>query len=101
MPHGEYMLMRFRWICIRVDALGGLFAAGLAAVGLVTSISRLIFNTTSQYLVYGRPDENASDTGFSITMAVTFSGMILWWVRVLNEVEGEWFLIRLDSIAYA
>jgi hypothetical protein len=42
-----------------------------------------------QYLVYGRPDENASDTGFSITMAVTFSGMILWWVRVLNEFEGK------------
>jgi hypothetical protein len=45
--------------------------------------------TLLQYLVYGRPDENASDTGFSITMAVTFSGMILWWVRVLNEFEGK------------
>jgi ABC-type multidrug transport system fused ATPase/permease subunit len=101
MSHDEHVLMRSRWICIRVDALGGLFAAGLAAVGLVASTSCLSFDMIFQYLVYGRPDENASDTGFSITMAVTFSGMILWWVRVLNEFEGEWLPIRLHSIAYA
>ncbi|KAJ1309716.1 hypothetical protein OPQ81_006481 [Rhizoctonia solani] len=61
-----------RWICIRMDALGGLFAAGLAA-----------------YLVYYRTSVDASDTGFSLNMAVTFSGSIIWWVRVLNEFEVQ------------
>ncbi|KAG9103574.1 hypothetical protein FRC06_009826 [Ceratobasidium sp. 370] len=61
-----------RWICIRMDALGGTFAAGLAA-----------------YLVYARTSVNASDTGFSLTMAVAFSGGILWWVRILNEFEVQ------------
>ncbi|EIM92492.1 uncharacterized protein STEHIDRAFT_127305 [Stereum hirsutum FP-91666 SS1] len=61
-----------RWICVRIDTLGGLFAAGLAA-----------------YLIYGPAKDtmHASDTGFSLTMAVGFSGLILWWVRVLNEFE--------------
>ncbi|OCH87310.1 P-loop containing nucleoside triphosphate hydrolase protein [Obba rivulosa] len=58
-----------RWLCIRTDALGGLFAALLAA-----------------YLIYGG-GARASNTGFSLTMAVSFSGMILWWIRVLNELE--------------
>ncbi|KAG9098020.1 hypothetical protein FS749_004906 [Ceratobasidium sp. UAMH 11750] len=61
-----------RWICIRMDTLGGAFAAGLAA-----------------YLVYARTSANASDTGFSLTMAVAFSGGILWWVRILNEFEVQ------------
>ncbi|KAG9126177.1 hypothetical protein FRC07_004584 [Ceratobasidium sp. 392] len=61
-----------RWICIRMDALGGAFAAGLAA-----------------YFVYARAATNASDTGFSLTMAVAFSGGILWWVRILNEFEVQ------------
>ena len=41
-----------RWVCIRIESLAGLFAAGLAA-----------------YLVYGGGGVNASDTGFSLTMA--------------------------------
>ncbi|KAH8986104.1 hypothetical protein EDB92DRAFT_1818416 [Lactarius akahatsu] len=51
-----------RWISLRIDFLGGLFAAGLAA-----------------YLIYV-PNERSlpSDTGFSLTMAIGFSGMILW-----------------------
>ncbi|CAE6479744.1 unnamed protein product [Rhizoctonia solani] len=61
-----------RWICIRMDALGGLFAAGLAS-----------------YLVYYRTSVNASDTGFSLNMAVAFSGGIIWWVRILNEFEVQ------------
>ncbi|KAF9458727.1 P-loop containing nucleoside triphosphate hydrolase protein [Collybia nuda] len=60
-----------RWICIRIDAMGGLFAAALAA-----------------YLVYFR-GQTASNTGFSLNMAVGFSGMILWWVRVLNDFEVQ------------
>ncbi|EUC62287.1 P-loop nucleoside triphosphate hydrolase, partial [Rhizoctonia solani AG-3 Rhs1AP] len=59
-----------RWICIRMDALGGLFAAGLAS-----------------YLVYYHTSADASNTGFSLNMAVTFSGIIIWWVRVLNDFE--------------
>lgn len=60
-----------RWISLRIDFLGGLFAAGLAA-----------------YLIYV-PNEHVlpSDTGFSLTMAIGFSGMILWWVRVYNDFE--------------
>ncbi|KAF8744087.1 P-loop containing nucleoside triphosphate hydrolase protein, partial [Rhizoctonia solani] len=61
-----------RWISIRMDALGGLFAAGLAS-----------------YLVYYRTSVDASDTGFSLNMAVAFSGGIIWWVRILNEFEVQ------------
>lgn len=49
------LLTRSRWICIRIESLGGLFAASLAA-----------------YLIYGGRVE-ASDTGFSLTMAGTTS----------------------------
>jgi hypothetical protein len=58
-----------RWICIRVDTLGGAFAAGLGA-----------------HVIYGR-GMSSNDAGFTLTMAVAFSGMILWWVRVGNEFE--------------
>ncbi|EMD39554.1 hypothetical protein CERSUDRAFT_150095 [Gelatoporia subvermispora B] len=58
-----------RWLCIRTDALGGLFAALLAI-----------------YLVYGN-GARASNTGFSLMMAVSFSNMILWWIRMLNDLE--------------
>ncbi|KAI9434147.1 hypothetical protein H4582DRAFT_2112597 [Lactarius indigo] len=60
-----------RWINLRIDFLGGLFAASLAA-----------------YLIYV-PHERSlpSDTGFSLTMAIGFSSMILWWVRNLNDFE--------------
>ncbi|KAI9431384.1 hypothetical protein H4582DRAFT_2085055 [Lactarius indigo] len=59
------------WINLRIDFLGGLFAASLAA-----------------YLIYV-PNERSlpSDTGFSLTMAIGFSSLILWWVRILNDFE--------------
>ncbi|KAG8702087.1 hypothetical protein FRC09_004964 [Ceratobasidium sp. 395] len=59
-----------RWVCIRMDALGGAFAAGLAA-----------------YIVYARPSVDASDTGFSLSMAIAFSGNVLWWIVMLNNLE--------------
>ncbi|KAG1889339.1 hypothetical protein F4604DRAFT_1711826 [Suillus subluteus] len=59
-----------RWVCVRIDIIGGGFSAGLAA-----------------YLLYGRGVHEASNIGFSLNMAVGFSSMILWWVRILNEVE--------------
>ncbi|KAG9020970.1 hypothetical protein FS837_007697, partial [Tulasnella sp. UAMH 9824] len=58
-----------RWISTRIDFLGGLFAAALGA-----------------YLVYVQK-RNSSDTGFSLTMAISFTGMLLWWIRMLNEFE--------------
>ncbi|KAI0260098.1 P-loop containing nucleoside triphosphate hydrolase protein [Gloeopeniophorella convolvens] len=60
-----------RWISLRVDFLGSFFAAGLAA-----------------YLVY-MPGNRvlSSDTGFSLTMAIGFSTMILLWVRTFNRFE--------------
>ncbi|OCH87314.1 P-loop containing nucleoside triphosphate hydrolase protein [Obba rivulosa] len=58
-----------RWVCLRLDALvGGLFVALLAV-----------------YLVYG-DSTRASTAGFSLTVAVSFSSMILWWIRSLNDV---------------
>ncbi|KAG9012453.1 hypothetical protein FRB94_006069 [Tulasnella sp. JGI-2019a] len=62
-----------RWVCIRIDGLGGMFAAALAA-----------------YLVYWK-DTEASIAGFSLTMALSFTSLLLYWVRVLNmfEVEGN------------
>ncbi|KAH9166803.1 hypothetical protein EDB89DRAFT_2075434 [Lactarius sanguifluus] len=60
-----------KWINLRIDFLGGLFAASLAA-----------------YLIYV-PNERSlpSDSGFSLTMAIGFSNLILWWVRNLNDFE--------------
>ncbi|KAG1757959.1 hypothetical protein EDB19DRAFT_1936472 [Suillus lakei] len=70
-----------RWVCVRIDIIGGGFSAGLAA-----------------YLVYGRGAHEASNIGFSLNMAVGFSSMILWWVRILNEVEVSGnSLERIDS----
>ncbi|SJL07707.1 uncharacterized protein ARMOST_11057 [Armillaria ostoyae] len=60
-----------RWIDIRIDALGGLFSACLAA-----------------YLVYFQ-DIEAFNVGFSLNMAIGVSGMILWWVRCVNQFEVQ------------
>ncbi|KAL4069345.1 P-loop containing nucleoside triphosphate hydrolase protein [Scleroderma citrinum] len=60
-----------RWVCVRIDLIGALFSAVLAA-----------------YLVYWRSSE-ASNVGFSLNMAVAFSSMILYWVRTLNQVEVD------------
>ena len=58
-----------RWVAIRTETLSGLFAAGLAV-----------------YLVYF-DKEDAASTGFSLTMAVGFSSMILHLVRIFNQVQ--------------
>ena len=60
-----------RWVTVRIDMLGGLFASLLAA-----------------FLVYG-PRLNASTAGFALSQAISFSAMILWWVRILNQLEVE------------
>ncbi|KAF8319735.1 hypothetical protein DL93DRAFT_2124628 [Clavulina sp. PMI_390] len=59
-----------RWIGVRIDALGGIFAAGLAS-----------------YLIYVSKSTSASDTGLLLNLSVGFTGMLIWWVRCLNELE--------------
>ena len=63
-----------RWISIRVDAVGTIFSSALAI-----------------YLVYGtgaiHKPGSAANVGFSLNMAVGLSGMIMWWIRSLNEFE--------------
>ncbi|CCM00626.1 uncharacterized protein FIBRA_02662 [Fibroporia radiculosa] len=58
-----------RWVFIRTDSLAALFSASLGA-----------------YLVYSG-SATASDTGFSLSMAVGFSSYILYAVRMFNEFE--------------
>ncbi|CCM03907.1 uncharacterized protein FIBRA_06058 [Fibroporia radiculosa] len=57
-----------RWISVRIDVLGAMFSTSLAA-----------------YLVYG--GSSASDTGFTLNMAVGFSNLILHVVRMYNMLE--------------
>ncbi|KAF7978858.1 hypothetical protein HWV62_44329 [Athelia sp. TMB] len=62
-----------RWVCVRIDTIGAAFTATLAA-----------------YLIYsGNEMPDASSTGFSLNMAVIFSSLILWWVRLLNDFEVQ------------
>ncbi|KAJ7625289.1 P-loop containing nucleoside triphosphate hydrolase protein [Mycena polygramma] len=60
-----------RWISVRVEILGAIFSASLAS-----------------YLVY-ITKTRAGDTGFLINMAITFTQMLLWVVRVTNEFEVQ------------
>ncbi|KAG5644694.1 hypothetical protein DXG03_007917 [Asterophora parasitica] len=64
-----------RWIAVRVEALGGIFAAVLGA-----------------YFVYG-PDTgiSTSNSAFTLTLAVVFGRIVLNFVQILNmfEVNGN------------
>ncbi|KAF9013114.1 hypothetical protein BDQ17DRAFT_1321012 [Cyathus striatus] len=60
-----------RWIAVRMDLLGALFTTSLAT-----------------YLVRTR-NASASNTGFSLTVALDFCLTILWWVRQYNEFEVQ------------
>ncbi|KAJ6589849.1 P-loop containing nucleoside triphosphate hydrolase protein [Mycena vulgaris] len=60
-----------RWVTVRIDVLGGLFAASLA-----------------YYVVYFQSNR-PYNIGFSLNMALGFSNMILYWVRILNEFEVQ------------
>ncbi|KZV76922.1 P-loop containing nucleoside triphosphate hydrolase protein [Peniophora sp. CONT] len=63
-----------RWVGIRIDGCALVFEAAVAA-----------------YLVYGPGHEKIlpSQVGFSLTMAVGFSSLILWWVRIFNAMESN------------
>ncbi|KAF9475054.1 multidrug resistance-associated ABC transporter [Pholiota conissans] len=60
-----------RWVGFRIDALGAVFTTALAA-----------------YLVYGKA-ATASNTGFSLNLAVSFCTNIFWLIRIFNELEVE------------
>ncbi|KAF7977580.1 hypothetical protein HWV62_3166 [Athelia sp. TMB] len=59
------------WIALRIDALSATFTASLA--------SYLVYNTSLKL--------TASEAGFSLNLAASFSMMVLWWVKCLNEFE--------------
>ncbi|BEJ16010.1 hypothetical protein CspHIS471_0506150 [Cutaneotrichosporon sp. HIS471] len=60
-----------RWVTVRIDMLGGLFSMTLAI-----------------FLVYVvHLDPNTS--GFVLMQAISFAGTILWWVRMLNDMEVQ------------
>ncbi|KAL7413558.1 P-loop containing nucleoside triphosphate hydrolase protein [Mrakia frigida] len=63
-----------RWCNVRFDSLAAVFSSALAA-----------------YLVYGPGERTASAIGFTLSVSVQFSTLILWFVRVLNmwEVAGN------------
>ncbi|KAF8955959.1 ABC transporter type 1, transmembrane domain-containing protein [Flammula alnicola] len=60
-----------RWIGVRIDALSASFTVALAS-----------------YLIYG-PSVGASNTGFSLNMAVEFTTLILYFVRIYNDFEVQ------------
>ncbi|KAJ3501228.1 hypothetical protein NLJ89_g9435 [Agrocybe chaxingu] len=60
-----------RWVTVRLDILGAVFTSALAA-----------------YMVYFQ-SQSASNTGFSLNMSIAFSGMILYWVMFLNDLEVQ------------
>ncbi|KIK58469.1 hypothetical protein GYMLUDRAFT_45326 [Collybiopsis luxurians FD-317 M1] len=67
-----------RWMAIRMHIISALFVGSL-----------------SWYLVYVKKD-TASNTGFSINMAVTFTAAIFGWIININILEGQsMFLERI------
>ncbi|KAJ6466832.1 multidrug resistance-associated ABC transporter [Mycena sanguinolenta] len=60
-----------RWVAVRLELLSSLFTTALAA-----------------YLVYFQKQQ-ASNAGFSLTMTLGFSGMILVWIRCFNDFEVQ------------
>ena len=60
-----------RWVSIRLDALGAIFTASLAA-----------------YLTYGSK-ASASNAGFSLNRAVMFCGELLYFIRCFNQFQVE------------
>ena len=63
-----------RWIAVRVDSLSGIFAASVSA-----------------YLVYGG-QANAGAAGFTISVVLSFSRQMIWWIRIYNllEIQGTY-----------
>lgn len=61
-----------RWVSVRIETLGSILAASLGA-----------------FLLWEKSARGSSQTGFALNMAVGFSELILFWVRLGNELEIE------------
>ncbi|KAF8507383.1 P-loop containing nucleoside triphosphate hydrolase protein [Hysterangium stoloniferum] len=61
-----------RWVGVRIDVIGTTFTACLAL-----------------YLAYNKTFRTPSETGFSLAMAVGFSGLTLGWERIETYVSIE------------
>ncbi|KAJ7455115.1 hypothetical protein FB451DRAFT_1516746 [Mycena latifolia] len=68
-----------RWVGVRLAAVGNILAAILAT-----------------YLVYFQK-ERASNVGFSLSIAANFSSLILFWVRIWNDVQIQGDLERIQQ----
>ncbi|KAJ3850966.1 hypothetical protein EV368DRAFT_74841 [Lentinula lateritia] len=68
-----------RWIDVRLDLLGNVFSASLAA-----------------YLVYVSHGQ-AATIGFSLNMAVMFSSSILYYIRIMNMFQVRGILERINA----
>ncbi|KAG9314718.1 hypothetical protein JVU11DRAFT_5527 [Chiua virens] len=64
------LIMLYSWVSVRLEMLGALFSASLAA-----------------YLMYAPNKINPSNVGFSMDLAVGFSAAILWWITTFNDTE--------------
>ena len=60
-----------RWMTVRIDALGGIFSAGLAA---------LLFYSGQRILP-------TAVIGFALNQAVSFSNILLYFVRIANDLD--------------
>lgn len=60
-----------RWVSVRIDSLGGLFAAAVTI-----------------YFVYFSSVQ-AGYVGFTLSMVFSFSQSVLYWVRIYNLVEVQ------------
>ncbi|KZP21077.1 P-loop containing nucleoside triphosphate hydrolase protein [Athelia psychrophila] len=60
------------WIALRIDVMGAVFTTSLA--------SYLVYSPLAGHL-------SAAEAGFSLNLAASFSFLVLWWVKCLNEFE--------------
>ncbi|KAJ4000261.1 hypothetical protein F5050DRAFT_1804229 [Lentinula boryana] len=77
----------------RAPVLGhfGAAIAGLTSIrayGVEEAFKAESLRRIDKFTLYYR-GQSASNTGFSLNMAVGFSSLILWWVRTLNEFEVQ------------
>ncbi|KZP30629.1 multidrug resistance-associated ABC transporter [Athelia psychrophila] len=70
------------WMALRIDALSAVFTAALAAY--------LVYSPSASHL-------SAANAGFSLNLAASFSWIVLWWVRSLNEFEISSALERIHE----
>ncbi|PPQ71819.1 hypothetical protein CVT26_007733 [Gymnopilus dilepis] len=82
-----------RWIGVRIDFLGAVFACSLAGYLLYLKTSTNLQGGSNEGSE-GTPERGgggltAGDVGFSLTMALEFCALILWLVRYWNFLEVD------------